>query len=244
MRVIGVITVRIGSSRLPGKALLPLYGKPSVVRVFERLVQVRGLDGVFAAIPDTHENDVLAAALEREHIPTFRGSEEDYMLRLKGVAQMASADAICWVTGDCPLMDPDIAGQMVDLFRKHSDWDYLSNIGSRSYPRGLDTQVFKVKMVDQIMRALPDLKDRVFGILAAGERLGTFTMNNMPAPEELFDPDLRITLDTAEDYATLLAIYAELYPKNPDFRIRDVLKLLDEQPELRLLNEDVQQKAY
>ena len=129
------------SSRLPGKVMLPILGRPVLELMIERLRRVVGIDEIVVASSIDPWCDDIAELCKRLHIRCFRGSEEDVLERVLNAARVASAELIVQTTGDCPLIDPRTVTRVIDEFRADSV-DYCSNILRRTYPRGMDVQVF------------------------------------------------------------------------------------------------------
>jgi spore coat polysaccharide biosynthesis protein SpsF len=141
-----IVQARLGSSRLPAKILLPLPTDRTVLEeVLWRCDQIKGVDVVVAAIPDTPENDILV-----RFIPPFamivRGSEHDVLARYAKAAKAVNADVVMRVTSDCPLIDPDVCGQVLDTYRKFKS-HYCSNVHPRSWPQGFDCEVFPAELL-------------------------------------------------------------------------------------------------
>ena len=145
------------------------------------------------------------------------------------------------MTGDCPLLDPAVVDQVISLFLS-GDYDYVSNILERTYPRGLDTQVFSTTVLAEVSEITQHPADRENVSLYIYEHPERYQLGNLVAPEEIRRPDLRLTVDTNEDLALVREIYGRLYPRKPDFSTRDVVELLNAQPELVTINAHVRQK--
>lgn len=158
-----IIQARIGSARLPAKVLLPLpTGRTVLEEVIFRCRQIKGIDVVVAAIPDTSDNDILVASAEKAAEPycnhfaeiaervnksfapvqTIRGPEHNVLARYALAAHIVDADVIMRVTADCPMIDPKTCGEVLSLFMDHGHLDYCSNVHPRTFPQGLDCEVF------------------------------------------------------------------------------------------------------
>lgn len=136
-----VIQARMGSSRLPGKVLQELAGRSVLEHVVRRAERIDGIDAVWCAIPDLEIDDELATAADRIGARVFRGSESNVLQRYYGAAAEAGADVVMRITADCPLLDWEVSGSVLREFLTRN-LDYASNLEPRSWPKGLDTEVF------------------------------------------------------------------------------------------------------
>ncbi|HLJ93365.1 MAG TPA: glycosyltransferase family protein [Gemmataceae bacterium] len=241
MKVVSTIEARMRSSRLPGKVLRPAVGKPMLELLIERLRRARRIDQIVVATTGHPSDDAIDELARRLGVGCFRGSEEDVLDRVLRAAQSVGADLIVEITGDCPLADPEIIDDLVDVYRANS-YDYVANVLKRTYPAGLDIQVFATAVLAEVARLTQDPADREHVSLYIYEHPERYRLHNVESdlPENYWD--LRLTLDTPEDYELLAAVYEELYPRNPAFRLDDVLRLLDRRPDLRALNAEIQDK--
>ncbi|MFT7638207.1 MAG: spore coat polysaccharide biosynthesis protein SpsF, partial [Candidatus Omnitrophota bacterium] len=144
VKKVATIQARMNSARLPGKVLMSLANQPALERMCERVRRAKFVDEIVIATTISREDDVIVEWARANNISVFRGSEEDVLERVLGAARKFNADIIIQLTGDCPLIDPLIIDQLVEMYVS-TDTDYVSNIMRRSYPRGLDTQVFSTK---------------------------------------------------------------------------------------------------
>lgn len=238
MKVVSTIEARMRSSRLPGKVLLPAVGKPMLELLIERLRQARRIDAIVVATTENPADDALEELARRLGVGCFRGSEEDVLDRVLRAAQSVQADAIVEITGDCPLIDPEVVDQLVSVYGTKR-YDYVANFLKRTYPAGLDNQVFGTALLAEVARLTQDPADREHVSLYIYEHPERYKLYNVESglPEKYWD--LRLTLDTPEDYQLIATIYEELYPKNPAFRLGDVLCLFDRRPELASLNAQI-----
>ena len=138
-RTVVIVQARTSSSRLPGKVLMPLGGRPSLVRIIERLRLAHSVAEVVVATSTSHTDDPLAQLCARTEIPCHRGSLDDVLDRFHGAAAAFRADTIVRVTGDCPLHEGAVVDRCVNLFVAESAHvDYVSNVDERTFPDGLD----------------------------------------------------------------------------------------------------------
>jgi spore coat polysaccharide biosynthesis protein SpsF len=241
MRLVCIIEARMRSSRLPGKVLKPILGKPMLELMVERLRLARTIDEVVLATTDQAADEPLAALGRRLGLPVFRGSEEDVLLRVLEAARANRADVIVEVTGDCPLIDPGLVDKVVGDFRMGGA-DFVSNVFGYTTPRGTDVRVFRTGDLAEINRLSPDPADHEHVSLHFWEHPEKYRLRNVASEFPAAAADLRLTVDTAEDYELIRQIYEGLYPANPAFTLADILAFLRDRPELSALNQNVKQK--
>lgn len=240
MKIVSTIEARMGSTRLPGKTLAPIIGRPMLELLVERLKRVKQIDEIVVATTVKPEDDVIEELANRLEVGCFRGSSEDVLERVLKAAQKFQADLIVEMTGDCPLLDVEIVEQVVSLFLS-GNYDYVSNTLKRTYPRGLDTQVFPTWVLAEVAEITQRPADRENVSLYIYEHPEQYKLGNLVAPSEIYWPDLRLTVDTKEDLALVCEIYERIYPEKPYFSLQDVVKLLNTHPEL-ISNAHIQQK--
>ena len=241
MRVVAIIQARMGSTRLPGKVLLDLAGEPMLVRDMNRLSRVETLDEVVVATTVGPADDAIVDLCQAREWLYFRGSEEDVLDRYYRAAQEYQADAVVRVTSDCPLIEPEVVGQVVKAFlERQPELDYASNTApERTFPRGLDIEVMRFDALERAWH-----KDDNSGwrehvtpyIRRHPERFETYGVLNK---EDL--SRMRWTVDTPEDLAFVRRVY--LHFGHDRFSWRDVLSLLDKHPEWLAINQNVEQKT-
>lgn len=230
------------SSRLPGKVLLPVLGRPMLHYQVERLRAVPSLDEMVLATTTNAIDDVLVDFAESSAIKVYRGSEDDVMARVIGAAESAGADIVVEVTGDCPIIDPDIVEQTIRMFLNH-DVEYASNAHIRSYPDGMDTQVFWLETLKRSAAMTNARLDHEHVTLHIRNHPEIFSRVNLVAPPSLFWPELGLTLDEEADYRLLGKIIETLAPVNPLFGCHEVLALLRKHPEWVEINQAVARKG-
>jgi spore coat polysaccharide biosynthesis protein SpsF len=233
--ILGILQARTGSTRLPGKVLMPLLGEPMIVRELERLAQASTLDALVVATSTDPSDDELAATVAAAGVDVRRGSLDDVLGRFLQVVDEYDPDVVVRLTADNPLTDPDVLDLIV---RTHleSGADYTSNAIERSYPRGLDVEAVEADAL-RAMRALgPDAEEREHVTIGIYRRPETFRLQAVTQQPDR--SDLRWTVDEPEDFAFAERVYQALYPANPAFRQADVLALLEREPGLRRTEPD------
>jgi len=222
--------------------MAPLSGSPSLRHIIDRLKAVPSLDGVVVATTTARRDDVIVQCARQAVAPVYRGSEEDVMARVLEAAQSVQAGTIIRVTGDCPLIDRDVVESVIKSYIELAP-DYACNfLGGQQYPRGEEVEAFSVELLARIEREATATRYREHVTPMFYEHPERFRLAGVQAPVDHRHPELRLTLDTEEDYALISAIYAALFPEDPLFGLSDVLELLEQRPELASLNAEVTQK--
>jgi spore coat polysaccharide biosynthesis protein SpsF len=244
MRTVAIIQARMGSTRLPGKVLRSLSGKPVLRHVLDRVALCRSLDALWVATSTHAGDDAIAEACAAWGVPCFRGSEEDVLARFLGAATAAGAEGVVRITADCPLFDGLLLEEMLQVFIAANTpkitVDYLSNVLERRYPRGLDAEIFTFAALEQAHREAQRPREREHVTPYLYNHPEKFRLRSFRSPEDL--SRYRWTLDTPEDWALIEAIYQALYRPDQLFTTRQVLDLLEARPELAQINASVRQK--
>jgi len=242
MKIIATIEARMTSRRLPGKVLLPASGKPMLEHLGNRLKAVPSLDGIVLATTTNETDDELIEFSKKMGITCYRGSEDDVMTRVIGAAESAGADVIVEITGDCPIIDPQSVEQTIRVFNANQI-DYVSNGHVRSYPDGMDTQVFRLETLKLSAAMTNDALDHEHVTLHIRSHPEIFSNLNLVAPPETHWPELGLTLDEPKDYDLLKKIIDHFEPTNLLFSCRDVVQLLRQRPDWVAINQAVIRKG-
>lgn len=240
-KVVCIVQARTGSTRLPGKVLRIVEGKSLLEHLVDRLQQCERINQIVLATTDKESDQAIVDIAQKLGVGWFQGSEENVLSRYLGAAQAYEADIIVRVTSDCPLIDPETIDQVVNLYTK-SNVDYASNTIARTYPRGLDTEVFSLEALFKADALAVEGPNREHVTLYMYRHPDTFKLTNLAAPAVLSRPDLRLCVDTQEDFDLIAAIYSELYREGEIINIRDVIALIDSKPELAQINAHIEQK--
>jgi spore coat polysaccharide biosynthesis protein SpsF len=242
-RVVALVQARCSSERLPGKVLLELAGRPVVEHVLRAARATVEIDDVILATTTRLEDDALAAfARDRLGVRTFRGSEDDVLGRFVGALEGHEADVVVRLTADNPLQDPAVTGAVVRRFLE-GDCDYASNNGVRSWPRGLDCEVLSRELLERCAREAQRPEDREHVTFHVRTHPDRYTLANVLAPAAETWPQLRLSLDTAEDLALLRRVFDALHGDTArPLPIGAVIAWLREHPEVVALNAAVEQK--
>jgi spore coat polysaccharide biosynthesis protein SpsF len=243
MRIVATVEARMTSSRLPGKVLLPVLGKPMLHYLVQRLRAAPSIQAIVIATTTNAADDVLARFAAEQGVLVYRGSEDDVMGRVIGAAELAGADLIVEITGDCPIIDPDIVEQTIRMFLGNEGAAYVSNGHIRSYPDGMDTQVFRLGTLKKSAAMTNEPLDREHVTLHIRNHPELFPAVHLVAPPSLHWPELGLTLDEPADYKLLGKIIETLSPANPLFSCLDVLRLLHANPDWVAINSEVTRKG-
>lgn len=240
MKTVIIVQARMGSTRLPGKVLKEVLGRPLLDFQMERLSRCARADAVAVATTDRPGDLPLVEYCREKGIPCFRGDEQDVLSRYHGAASEFRADLVVRSTADCPIIDPAVVDRVISLVADNPAVDYASNVLDRTYPRGLDCEVFPFRMLDLAHReaALPAEREHVTPFLWS--RPDRFRLAGVKHPVDLSRH--RWTVDTPEDFALIRNILEEVYPANPRFGLEDCLAVLERHPDWPLLNAQIEQK--
>lgn len=232
--ILAVLQARCSSTRLPGKVLKPILGTPMLLKQVERIKRSKLIDLLLVATSVEPSDDQIAQLCAKHAIDCFRGSLEDVLDRFYQAVERHNPGHVVRITGDCPLIDPEIIDQTIELHLR-GQYDYTSNCLERTYPHGLDVEVFTAASLEAAWReaALPYEREHVTPYLKEHPEL--FKIGSLKNSVDL--SHLRWTVDYESDYVLVKRIYESLYQANPAFTTADILALLDAKPELSLINQ-------
>jgi spore coat polysaccharide biosynthesis protein SpsF len=224
---------------LPGKVLKKIRDKTILDYVIDRLKFCKNIDDIILATTTDKKDDVLEKYAINKEINYFRGSEEDVLSRYYEAAKKYHADTVVRITSDCPLIDPEIVDEII---KKHigNEADYTSNTIKRTYPRGLDTEVFNFNILEEAYKHTNEKYHREHVTPYIREHPERFKLQNIEAHGKIKRPDIRITVDTKEDFELMKKII--LHFDDLSFKTESVIDFLDRDPELMEINKNVKQK--
>lgn len=238
-RTVAIIQARCGSTRLPRKVLAPILDRPMLWWVVTRVRAARLVDEVVVATTTRSEDNELEALCRTERWPCFRGSEMDVLDRYHGAAREYGAELVVRITSDCPLIDPDVIDLVIATFRTGVPAvDYASNCQRRTYPRGLDTEVFSEGALERAWRedSRPEWREHVTPYIY---RTGGFVLADVVNPTDF--SALRWTVDTPADLQLVRTIYQRFEDVSVPWR--EVLREMTANPAWAQLNAGADQKA-
>lgn len=230
---VAILQARMSSTRLPGKVLLPIMGRPMLLLQIERLKRCTRIDRLVVATSTDAADDVLHAACLGAGVECYRGSLADVLDRFYQAALRYQPLCVVRLTGDCPLADPAVVDAVVQAFADGGA-DYVSNTLQPTYPDGLDVEVFTFAALASAWREarLPSEREHVTPFIYGNPRL--FRLRNVGLAENL--SQMRWTVDGPEDLQFVRAVFEALYARNNAFDMKDILDLLQQHPELGEIN--------
>jgi spore coat polysaccharide biosynthesis protein SpsF len=242
MRVVGIIQARMGSQRLPGKVLRPLAGRSVLGWVVRAAQESRGLDELLVATSDRPEDDAVVAECARLGVRCVRGDRDDVLSRFIHAldtvdAEAGPVDAVMRFTADCPLLDPALIATALRVFRAEPGLDYLSTALHRVLPRGLDVEIASAAALRRV-HTLATAHHRVHVTSYLYTHPDQFRLLGLTfLPDH---SDLRVTLDTIEDWRLIEAVVAHFGDRT--IPAGDLIRFLLDNPQIRALNQAIRQK--
>lgn len=234
--IYAIIQARMGSKRLPGKVMINIQGKPVLQLVVERVTQSNLINKVIIATSIESMNDNIRNFCVENNILVYSGSEDNVLDRFYQAAKINMVkqdDIIVRITADCPLIDPEIIDKVIEEFQ-NKNADYAANVINPTFPDGLDCEALRFSTLIKVWENALLTSEREHVTLYIRNHPELFNIvsieNNMDLSK------LRWTLDEKEDLDLISSIYKNLYSINPFFRLKDILNLLEEKPELNHIN--------
>lgn len=233
----------MGSTRLPGKILLPILGKPILWHIAQRLTQVKSIDEIVVATSDTDADQVVEDFCNSESIICFRGSEDDVLDRFYRAAKYSKANSVIRVTGDCPLIDAELIEELIQFYL-NNDFDHCgiatgAGVANEEfqgrYPDGLDAEIFNIDTLEIACQEATDPLHREHVTPYIWKNPDKFKLGTLRSKNEDYS-QYRLTLDKEEDYELIKWIYEKLYPQNKRFNMLAVIDLLKNNSEKTLGN--------
>jgi len=229
-KVAAIIVARCNSERLPGKAVQKICGRETIALLIERIKRCRNLDMIILATSTHDSDDILEEIAIRENVLPYRGSLRNLSLRFYEAAKHYGAEHIVRITGDDILRDEIMIDEAIDSHLSEScDVTFTDNM-----PYGLSSEVFTLDALETILKtaSVPENTEYLEWYL---ENTRYFSVNHVKS-DYTFSPSLRLTLDYEEDFKLFTQIFEKFYPENPEFKIREVLAWLEDNPTLMDIN--------
>lgn len=244
MKIGAVVQARVSSTRLPGKIFKELpYGSRITVleQVIRRLKKSKKLNDIIVATTTEKGDEEVINIAKKEEIKCFRGSKDNVLERYYLAVKKNSLDIVVRITSDCPCIDSEIVDLIIE---KHvaGNADYTSNCLKRTYPHGIDVEVLNFNVLEEAYKNSQKDYEREHVTPYIYKNPSIFKIIQIEALKELHAPNIRVTLDTEEDYALLCIVFDYLYSKNEYFVVKDLISLFREKPWLKLINQKVFQK--
>jgi spore coat polysaccharide biosynthesis protein SpsF len=242
MKRVIILQARMTSTRLPGKVLMDLAGRPMLAQQLRRLQRCRQVDEIVVATTTNATDDPVVALARSEGARGYRGSETDVLARYVGAAREAKAEVVVRVTADCPLIDPEESDRVIEaLIVQRERCDYASNVVRRTYPRGLDTEAMyadTLERLERLAQSAPAREHVTYYVL--NERPDLFGVHSVTDTEN--NSDLRWTVDVAEDLEMVRRLYEELALGDRFVGYRELLAYVRAHPAVAVVNAGVMQK--
>jgi spore coat polysaccharide biosynthesis protein SpsF len=241
VRIVAIVQAHMGSSRLPGKVLKNIAGKTMLERVVSRTRLCNRLDEVVVATSTMPVDDAIVSACEQMQVPVCRGSDLDVLDRFMMTARAHQADVCVRITSDCPLIDPEVTGHIIDSFLSAEPAvDYASNKIPQSYPRGLDAEVFTIAALERAWRQATEKYERAHVTIHIYEHPDQFKL--LSVVSDVDRQDWRWTVDTPEDLEFVRQVYDRL-GRDGNFAWHDIVALVEKEPAFSRINQHIVQKA-
>jgi len=240
--IVAIVQARMGSSRLPGKVLKPIVGKPALWHLVSRLKKAQLIDKIVIATTDEERDKPILDLAQEMGIGSFGGSEEYVLDRYYQAAKKYGAETIVRVTADCPMIDPELVDKLIGIYLdSKGGLDYVRK--GLSYPDGLDVEVFSFRVLNEAWGKATKRSER-------GEYVTTYIwgnpqfFNTLTVENDVDLSKMRWTIDHERDFELVTEIFKGLYVENEVFHMRDVLKFLREHPQLAEMNQDLIKPTY
>ncbi len=234
-----VVQARMSSSRLPKKVLLPILGESLLYRMVERLQQIKHKASIVIATSENSEDDVIEEFCQAKNITCFRGSLNNLLDRHYQVGVLTNADIVIKIPSDCPLIDPRIVDKVLDFYvENEGKYDFVSNLHPATYPDGNDVEIMTFEALKKAWQEATRPLELEHTTPYFWENPDKFRLANVTWETDLdYSMSHRFTIDYYEDYLFIKRVFEELYPQNPAFSLEDILSLLEEKPEIYIINQ-------
>jgi spore coat polysaccharide biosynthesis protein SpsF len=220
-----IVEARLTSNRLPKKHLLEVLNKPILTYLIDRLKRIEPKSKIILAIPESEKNLELEKIASELGILCFKGSEENVMQRVLQAAEYFNLDVVCEITGDCPLIDPELVSEAIVFFLENN-FEYISS-GRTGIPDGMGVQIFLTSALRRSFKLASKLSHFEHVTLHINENPDLFRIHYLKTADNLKRPDLRLTLDTEVDFLLLCDIIEHFLPEKPFFTLAEILDYLD-----------------
>lgn len=242
MKIGIIVQARMASTRLPGKIMKEILGKPILEHVILRLMPVKNTDKIVIATTKNARDDIVAELARKLGVGIFRGSEDNVLERFYEAADQFHLDPIVRITSDCPLIDSGVVERVINFYCERQPVDYVTTGIERTFPRGMGAEVFSFKTLEKAYKEATKNYEK--------EHVTPYIYENrMKFKIGIYKNDVdyshhRWTVDTIEDFELVNIIYSKLYRQKANFSFGDILHLFEEEPELIKINQDIRQKVF
>ena len=233
MKVVAIVQARIGSSRLPGKVLRGILGKPMLLHLVSRVQKAKYIHDVVIATTVNKEDDQLEEFAVDNDLQVYRGSENDIVDRFLNAARENDADIIIRVWGDCPLIDPDLIDEVVQEFIS-GGYDYANNFNPPTYPVGMNFEVYSLEALEKIWNETNEIFYRQYPFEYIYANRASFRTMFKKNTRDL--SEINLTVDFVQDLDLVTEIYKNLFSEDKTFHLEDILKLIESHPSWKEIN--------
>jgi len=241
MKKLIIVQARMTSTRLPGKVMEIVCDKPILEHLINRLKTIRSADQIVIATTVNETDNQIVSLCKKLDTLYYRGSEEDVLGRYYEAAVEYGGDVIIRITSDCPVIDPDVVSYLIDFYMRNlKKYDYVTNTLKRTYPRGMDAEIVSFKALKEAHFNAYDPLDREHVTPFIRNRPTQYRLHNIKYSSDL--SRYRLTVDTSEDMELIRRIFESLYVENPEFKMKDILTVLEVNSEWPSVNSHVKQR--
>ena len=248
MNIIATIQARMASSRLPGKVLKKIMGKPMLLYQIERIKKSILIDDVIVATSTSSADDAIEAFAREYGINFFRGSENDVLQRIVDTLRHFKVEIHVEFMGDNPIPDANVVDSIIGFYLKNHDrYDYVTNALKTTFPPGFEVFVYPSKTLYEAEKGVKDAALREHVGLHIYSQPDKFQIMNIEAPDCIRQyVDFHFEVDTQEDFEVIKSILEHFYPENPCFSMTQAIGYLAEHRELAEKNKNIPRrwKAY
>ena len=240
-RVVAIVQARMASTRLPGKVLKEILGKPILAYLIERIKNSNSIDDLVIATTTNLVDELIVEYCIANNVQYFRGSENDVLSRYTGAAIASNADYVVRICSDSPIVDSDLINEIVNEFKlQRNNCDYLSNTIDQTYPLGMNIEIFSfeaLSIADQNASTLYEREHVTPYIYFNKDRFRVLKKNYYKNVSSI-----RLTLDELDDFRLIQNVIEHLYPKDKYFTLEQILDFLEKNPDMLKINQHVKQK--
>lgn len=244
MNITATVQARMGSSRLPGKVLKPIAGKPMLQHQIERIRRSRLIDDIVIATTTSPKDDPIVDLAHKLNVNVFRGSEDDVLCRITSLLKEYSVDIHAELIGDSPFSDPQIIDEIIGFYLKNQDkYDYVSNGSKVTYPSGMEVNVYPASVLikaDSMVSTYDPLREHVDIHISKNKEFRSFCLD---APPYFYNPDIYLEVDTEKDFQMVSAIFEYFaHIGKEHFSLSQILDFLSDKPELIKHNQNEERR--
>lgn len=226
--ILAILQARVSSTRLPGKVMKEILGKPMILHQIQRINNSKLIDGLVVATSLDPSDDQLVKTLTNENVAVRRGELNNVVSRFALVVDEFMPETIVRLTADCPLTDSEVIDNVIETHLRLGA-DYTSNVLDRTFPDGLDVECFSREAFERLLNSDLTLEEKEHVTLGFFSPMRTFSLAGVSQNQNL--SDLRWTVDVAEDFDFVEGLYSKLYPANHNFGQKTILEYLNKYPQ-------------